>query len=133
MEFDGSTCELEISEVMEGADKHLVRWRSSDFEVMVEDRCTGRLRLVEEGNTETKIDKMMMVEDRNTGEPVTVEDMEEPLMEEQICKWWNEGKRAAQVEETRDSKKFKQLGAIQGEELGCSEKLMTGGRLISKQ
>ena len=58
MEFDGSTCELEISEVMEGADKHLVRWRSSDFEVMVEDRCTGGLMLVEEGNTETKSDKM---------------------------------------------------------------------------
>ena len=130
MEFDGSTCELEISEVMESADKHLVRWRSSDFEVMVEDRCTGRLRLVEEG---TKSDKMMMVEDKNTGEPVTVEDMEDPLMEEQICKWWNEGKRAAQVEETRDSKKFKQLGAIQGEEPGCCERLMTGGRLISKQ
>ena len=110
MEFDGSTCELEISEVMESADKHLVRWRSSDFEVMVEERCTGGLMLVEEGNTETKSDKMMMVEDKNTGEPVTVEDMEEPLMEEQICKWWNEGKRAAQVEETRDSKKFKQLG-----------------------
>ena len=70
MEFDGSTCELEISEVMESADKHLVRWRSSDFEVMVEDRCTGGLRLVEEGNTETKSDKMMMVEDRNIGEPV---------------------------------------------------------------
>ena len=133
MEFDGSTCELEISEVMESADKHLVRWRSSDFEVMVEDRCTGGLMLVEEGNTETKSDKVMMVEDRNTGEPVTVEDMEEPLMEEQICKWWNEGKRAAQVEETRDSKKFKQLGDIQGEEPGCCERLMTGGRLISKQ